>query len=587
MGLPQRADVRSFRDPRFSARRLEMETRPNGEMIIANPAPFSTEHRTMTSALERWADVTPHRTWLAQRSGAGWRSVAFGEATERIRALGAGLRSLDLEPGRPLLILARNSIEHALIAYAAMAQGIPVAAVSPQFGLPGANLSRLAHACAQLRPAAVYTDDAALFAAGLSADAVRPLPVVAADHPRSGDVPLGELYRQGSAPPTASEDQPAKFMLTSGSTGLPKAVICLHRNISLNAAQFAACFDDPEPPVLVNSAPWSHSLGSTAILHYTAHRGGTLYIDAGQPTAGGFAETVRNLTEIAPTLHNMVPAGWMLFAEALEGDPTLARRFFSRVRQLQYGGAALDQATADRIQAVALATVGEQISFGCGYGSTETGLACNVHWPNGRMGMVGLPIPGTAVRLVPEGGKLDFRARGPQVSPGYLGLSAPMTDDEGFYSIGDAVRFVDPPRPEAGMAFDGRLSENFKLASGAFVSAGELRLSAVSAIGDCVTDAVVCGEGRTGVGLLLYPNPTRSRPEIEAAVRAGLEALNTRSFGSATRVARALVLEGPPDPNCGEITDKGYIAQSIARRRREVALQALFAEPASENVILL
>ena len=294
-----------------------------------------------------------------------------------------------------------------------------------------------------------------------------------------------------------------------------------------------------------------------------------------------FGETIRNLKEISPTYQNMVPAAWMLFAEALENDDQLARTFFERVRLLQYGGAALGQATADRIQAVAVRTVGERISFGSGYGATETGpTACNVHWTNARMGMIGLPLPGVAVRLVPEAGKLEFRVKGPQVSPGYLGRPGAVGGRlrrRGFLSGRRRRPLRGARQPEAGMIFDGRISENFKLVSGTFVSVGELRLGAIGAIGDAVTDAVVCGEGEEAVGLLLYPNPTMDRAAIEAAVRAGLADYNARAKGSGGRIARALVLPDAPDADAGEITDKGYIAQSLARtrraRRRETALR--------------
>ncbi len=471
-----------------------------------------------------------------------------------------------------------------------MGQGLPVAPVSPQYGLPGANLARLAHACQVLNPAAVFTEDAALFAEGLGADVLAGLPVIASANPRPGDVDIQQLYRANPTPPAATPDQHAKYLLTSGSTGLPKAVICTHRNMSLNAAQLTACFDDPDPPVMVHSAPWSHSLGANAILNWSAYRGGTLYIDAGQPTAARFGETLRNLKDVAPTYQNMVPAAWMLFADALERDEALARHFFSRVRLMQYGGAALGQATADRIQAVAVRTVGERISFGSGYGATETGpTACNVHWPNARMGMIGLPLPGTSVRLVPEAGKLDFRVKGPQVTPGYLGQperSAAAFDEEGFYRLGDAARFVEPGNPQAGMVFDGRLSENFKLVSGTFVTVGDLRIRAIGAIGDAVTDAVVCGEGQAHVGLLLYPNPTMDRAEIEAAVRRGLTAFNAGSKGAGGQIARALVLPDPPDAAAGEITDKGYIAQSLARTRRAADAARLFADPAPPDVMV-
>ncbi|ACG76982.1 feruloyl-CoA synthetase [Phenylobacterium zucineum HLK1] len=577
-----------FRDPRYAPRRLEIDRRGGGEMVLTNPTPYSTQHQTTTSALDAWAASAPDRVWLAERSGEGWRTLTFAEARERIAALAGGLRELGVVGERPLLILARNGIDHALIAYAAMSQGMPVAPVSPQYGLPGANLARLTHAAEILQPAAVYTEDAALFADGLSAEILAGLPVIAGLSPRAGDIPMERLYEASAATFCARPEDHAKYLLTSGSTGLPKAVIGRHRELSLNAAQIAACFDDPDPPVMLHSAPWSHSLGANAILHMSLHRGGTLYIDAGQPTAARFGETLRNLREVQPTYQNMVPAGWMLLVDELEKDEALARNFFSRVRLLQYGGAALGQTVADRIQAVAIRTVGEKISFSSGYGATETGpTACNVHWTNGRMGMIGLPLPGTSVRLVPQDGKLDFRVKGPQVTSGYLGrpdLSAAAFDDEGFYRLGDAARFVDPGDPAQGMIFDGRLSENFKLASGTFVTVGDLRIRAIGAIGGAVTDAVVCGEGEEGVGLLLYPNPNLSHAEVVAAARDGLARFNAQAQGGG-RIARALVLPEPPDPHSGEITDKGYIAQSLARAKHAAAVRRLFAHPTPPDVM--
>jgi feruloyl-CoA synthase len=579
-----------FRDARYAPRRLDVERRAGGEMVLTNPAPYSTAFQTVTDALHHWATAAADRVWLAERSGDGWRTLTFSQAKEQVRVLAGGLRALGVVGVRPLLILSTNRIDHALIKYAAMSQGMPVAPVSPQYGLKGANLARLAHACAVLQPAAVYTEDAALFADGLSAECLAGLPVIAARNGRPGDVALDQLLRAQPVAPSARPEDHAKYLLTSGSTGHPKAVIITQRNIALNSAQIAACFDDPEPPVMVNSAPWSHSLGANSILHMSLHRGGTLYIDAGQPTAARFAETVRNLREVSTTYHNMVPAGWMLFVDELERDEALARRFFERVRVLQYGGAALAQSVADRIQAVAVRTIGEKISFASGYGATETGpTACNVHWTNDRMGLIGLPVAGTSVRLAPEAGKLDFRVKGPQVTQGYLGrpeLSAQVFDDEGFYVLGDAARFVDPAEPKAGMVFDGRLSENFKLASGTFVGVGDLRIGAVAAIGGAVTDAVVCGEGREGVGLLLYPNPTLPAADVTAAARRGLEGFNAQAKGSGGRIARALLLPTGPDAAHGEITDKGYIAQALARTLRAEAVTRLFAEPPATDVMV-
>ncbi|MGZ6039411.1 MAG: feruloyl-CoA synthase [Phenylobacterium sp.] len=579
-----------FRDARYAPRRLDVEHRADGEMVLSNPTPYSTRFQTMTAALAHWAMQAPNRVWLAERSGEGWRTLTFREAHEQVEAIAGALAAMGVVRQEPLLILANNGIDHALISYAAMSQRMPIAPVSPQYGLKGANPARLAMACRVLKPACVYTDDAELFAEGLLQPGLAGLPVVTSKNPGPRHVGFEDMLKGRREVANARPGDPAKYLLTSGSTGHPKAVIGSHGNVSLNSAQIDACFDDPDPSVMVNSAPWSHSLGANSILHLSAHRGGTLYIDHGQPTAARFGETVRNLREISPTYQNMVPAGWMLFVDELEKDSKLARRFFEKVRVLQYGGAALGQAVADRIQAVAVRTVGEKISFASGYGATETGpTACNVHWTNETMGMIGLPVPGTSVRLVPTAGKYDFRVKGPQITKGYLGQperSANAFDDEGFYILGDAARFVDPADPQKGMIFDGRLSENFKLASGTFVAVGDLRIAAISAIGGAVTDAVVCGEGEASVGLLLYPNPRQSLGAVAEAVRQGLEAYNATARGSGGRVARARVLPDAPDAQSGEITDKDYIAQALARQRRAGAILRLFADPPAPDVMV-
>ena len=584
-----------FRDARYAPRRLDVERREDGSLVLANPTPVETTFTTTLDALVHWGGAAPDRVWLAERAGEGWRTVTYAAALRQVSALAGGLAGLGLKRGDCLLILARNTVDHALICYAAMSLGVAVAPVSPQYGLAGADLSRLAYACGVLSPDAVYADDAAAFAGALDADFLKGLPVVASVNARPGDIAFASLL---DSPPTAfvaRPDDTAKLLLTSGSTGRPKGVIGLHRNIATNAAQITACFDDPDPPVVVNAAPWSHSLGANAILHMVLHRGGTLYIDAGQPTPGRFAETVRNLNEVSPTYHNMVPAGWALLASALETDEALARAFFKRVRVLQYGGAAMAQSILDRVQAVAIATIGERVSFATGYGSTETGpTACNIHWLNARSGMIGLPVPGTAVKLVPAGEKFEIRVKGPQVSPGYLGepeLSAAAFDEEGFYRLGDAARAIDPADPQAGLMFDGRLVENFKLASGTFVAAGALRVTAVSAIGGAVSDAVVCGEGREGVGLMLFLDPgfNARHPdpaEVRAVIRAGLEKMNAAAKGGGGKVLRALILEGAPDAASGELTDKGYINQALARDRRPTELARLFATTPDDGVMV-
>ena len=455
-----------FRDARYAPRQLVVERGADGAMVLSNPTPFRQDFLTMTEVLNHGAATYPDRLWLAERDGEGWAQRTYRHGAAEVKALAGGLAALGLTRGTPLLILARNSIDQALVSYAAMSLGAPIAPVSPQYGLAGADLSRLGYAVDLIKPTAVYVDDAAAFAGALEAPFLADLPVIVSRNGRAGDHNLADLLMAPPMAPTAQPGDIAKLLLTSGSTGKPKAVVGLHRNICINAAQITACFDDPEPPVVVNAAPWSHSLGANAILHMVTHRGGSLYIDSGQPTPERFAETLRNLKEISPTYHNMVPAGWSLFAGALEQDEELARTFFARVRVLQYGGANLAQSVCDRIQAVSVRLTGERLTFATGYGSTETGpTACNIHWLNDRTGMCGLPVPGTSVKLAPEGSKFEIRVKGPQISPGYYNdpeKSAAAFDEDGFYRLGDAARLQDEADPQAGLVFDGRLVENFK-----------------------------------------------------------------------------------------------------------------------------
>ncbi len=575
-----------WRDPRYSPLRIEVDRRADGEVVLSCPTPLGRVFDTLCAPLDHWAAAAPDRAWLAERSGEGWRTLPYGEAAPRVAALAAGLAGMGLGPDRPLMIAARNGIDHALVTYAAARLGCPVAPITPQYAQAGAEPARLAHAVSLISPAAVFVEDPAVRTAPLRAS---PL---AEGTPILSPADLPALERGAASPDLARGDQCAKLLLTSGSTGAPKAVVETHGNLAVNAAQITACYDDPDPPVVVNAAPWSHSLGANAIWHMITHRGGTLYIDHGAPAPGRFGETLRNLREVETTYLNMVPAGWQLLADALEADDELARTVFARVRVMQYGGAGLPASVLARVQAAGVQACGERVTFAAGYGVTETApTVSNVRWLNDQPGYLGTPVPGTAVKLAPvAGGKLEVRVRGPQVSPGYRqadGSLRPIPlDEEGFYATGDAARLFDEARPSMGVVFDGRLVENFKLATGAFVVAGALRVAAVSAMGPLAADAVVCGENRNGVGLLVFPRGDDPVAVREAVAR-GLTALNSEARGAGGRVARALVLEGAPDAASGEITDKGYINQALARARRAAEVEALFADPPDARVIVL
>ncbi|CAN5166219.1 feruloyl-CoA synthase [soil metagenome] len=593
--------ISPFRDARYAPLSLSVERRDDGSLILANTAAFDTPFPTMAQPLDHWAASAPDRTWLAERQGPsvpGWRTLSYADGAERVARLAAGLRELGLGPGAPLLILARNGIDHAVAAYAALRIGCPIAPVSPQYGQPGADPARLAYAVSLIAPYAAFTEDAEEFGEALiGCEGLFGRPLIAARNAQGRMLDMAALEAGRRVPISARRDDVAKLLLTSGSTGKPKSGVQTHANLADNSAQIAACFNDPEPPVLVNSAPWSHSLGANSILHATLHRGGTLYIDHGQPTPARFGETLRNLSEVATTYCNMVPAGWQLLIDPLETDAELAAMFFSRLRLMQYGGAGLPQSVAYRVQAVAVRTTGERISFGAGYGSTETGpTLCNVPYLNSRAGLCGLPVPGTTLKLSPApGGKMECMGRGPQISPGYRTADGAVTplplEDEGFYGLGDAVRLLDEARPELGLVFDGRLVENFKLATGAFVAAGPLRLAALSALGGLASEAVVCGENEAGVGLMLFLNVGAAEGLDDAArrlrVRQGLASMNASAAGVGGRIARALILDGAPDAASGELSDKGSLNQALARSRRPTELGRLYAERPDGGVIVL
>ncbi len=360
------------------------------------------------------------------------------------------------------------------------------------------------------------------------------------------------------------------------------------------------------PQVMVNFLPWSHTYGANAILHSLTDWGGTLYIDWGAPTPERLPAMLRNLREVSPTQHTTVPAAWAALATEFERDQALAQTFFKRLIVMAYGGAAMGQDLYERIQKVAVATTGERISLSAGYGATETApTTSNVHWPNDRMGLIGLPIPGCEMKLAPVGQKLECRVRGPHITPGYHRnpeKTADAFDEEGFYKLGDAVRFVDDERPEAGLAFDGRIAEEFKLSNGTWVSAGTVRVQAVAAVDGALADAVVCGLNADFVAILGFLNPGWCRrelgadanlaalavdPRIRAAVQAGLERHNAAHPNAAARIARCLILPDAPRPDAGEITEKGYINQSRARDLRADDLARLFAPEPDGDVLVL
>jgi feruloyl-CoA synthase len=604
--------------PRFADPDIEVEPLAGGGMILRSPQILGISAWRIGDKLAHWASWMPHRVFLAERAGAGWRRLPYGEADEAARAIGQALLNRGLGPDRPLMILSDNGIDHALMALGAIYAGVPVAPVSAAYSLVSRDFAKLRSVTAQLTPGMVFAEDGARYAGALAAIADAGAAVAVSREPPPGrDVTsIGVLRatrpRQGldDAFNRVGPDTVAKILFTSGSTGDPKGVINTHRMICTNQTGYGQVwrFLGDRPPVTLDWLPWSHTFGGNSTFHMVLFNGGTLWIDNGKPVPGLVERTVENLRALSPTIYFNVPRGFAMLLDHLERDADLARSFFAELDLLCYAGAALPQSLWERLEALSLAVSGRKPAFVSAWGTTETApCATIVHYALERAGNVGLPLPGTEIKLVPEGDRLELRVRGPNVTPGYWrrpDLTEAAFDEDGFYRPGDAARLEDPGDPSRGIVFDGRIGENFKLTSGTWVLVGALRVAAIAAVAPVIEDAVVTGHDRDEVGLLVFPSLAGCRalcPElgasaglvelaanskVRAALAEGLRRHNAAAGGSSHCIARALLLAEPPSIDRGEITDKGYINQRAVLTHRAAAVTRLYAALPDAEVVL-
>ncbi|PSS58434.1 feruloyl-CoA synthase [Pseudomonas sp. BBP2017] len=558
--------------------------------------------------LQHWAQVRPQQTFIAAREASGaWREVSYAQMLEQVRAIAGNLLGFGLSAQRPLAILSGNDIEHLQIALGAMYAGIPYCPVSPAYALLSQDFAKLRHVCDVLQPGLVFVSDTAPFQRAFDALLAPEVPVVSVRGVLSGwrQVAFSSLlanpdYAAADAAFAATgPDTIAKFLFTSGSTKLPKAVITTQRMLCANQQMLLQTFPvfAQEPPVLVDWLPWNHTFGGSHNLGIVLYNGGSFYLDTGKPTAQGFAETLRNLKDISPTAYLTVPKGWEELAKALEQDAALRERFFARIKLFFFAAAGLSQSIWDRLDRVAEQHCGERIRMMAGLGMTEAAPSCTfTTGPLSIAGYVGLPAPGCEVKLVPVGDKLEGRFRGPHIMPGYWRAeqqTAEVFDAEGYYCSGDALKLADPGHSQLGLMFDGRIAEDFKLSSGVFVSVGPLRNRAVLEGSPYVQDIVVAAPDRECLGILVFARlpecrqlaglgPDASDAQVlgSAAVRewfAGwLQRLNRDAQGNASRIEWLALLEEPPSIDHGEITDKGSINQRAVLQRRAAQVEALY-----------
>jgi feruloyl-CoA synthase len=605
-----RAPLRPVKLGQWTAR---VRREPDGTMYMTVAEPLPAYPTTWLDSLERWAAEAPHRIFLAQRATDGaWQSLTYAETLREVRRIGAALLTRGLSAERPIAVLSGNSIEHALLGLGAMYVGIPYAPVSPAYSLMSGDFGKLRTILGLLTPGMVFASDGAAFDRAIEAAApVNAELVVVRNAPASrsatafSDLGADDTTAADAAHKKVGADDIAKFLFTSGSTGTPKGVINTHRMLSSNQAMLAAgfAFVTEEPPVVIDWLPWSHTFGSNHNFGMVLTNGGSLYIDDGNPTPAGVAKTVRNLRDVSPTVYFNVPKGYEALIPHLAADRALRDTFFKRLKVLFYAGAGLNQECRSALDRLAVETTGERIVFLSSLGSTETAplaLACTFDVE--RPGNIGVPAPGVELKLVPSGGKLEARLRGPHITPGYWrqpDITRDSFDDEGFYKIGDALKFADPNQPGRGLLFDGRLAEDFKLSTGTWVSVGPLRARVIDHFAPYLRDVVVAGADRDDIAMLAFPDldacrafcaiaadaPPLDHPKLRAHLAALLRTLAAQSPGSSTRVCRMLLLETPPSLDAGEMTDKGSINQRAVLASRAALVDELYALPQSSRII--
>jgi len=587
-----------------------IEYRADGSILARSPHRLGPYPANITGKLQHWASQAPDRTFLAERDASGaWRRLTYGDALARVRPIAQALLDRGVSTTRPLLILSGNSIDHALLALAAMYVGVPYAPVAPSYSLIAREYATLRAIWRALEPGLVFAADGRLFERAL-ANVGGPRDQIVTSSPADelASIPLDELTQARAtsaiddAHARVGPDTIAKILYTSGSTGTPKGVINTQRMLCSNQEMLLATLPllCERPPILCDWLPWNHTFGGNHNFGIVLYNGGTMYIDEGRPTAGAFDKTVANLAEIATTAYFNVPRGYDLLVPRLAADSSLATHFFSRLEMCFCAAAALRQHIADDLTRLATAArPGYRIPFVTGLGATESApfaiCAGDAAFTGGR---IGVPAPGVELKVTPVGDQMEGRLRGPNITPGYWAdpeLTRAAFDEEGYYKLGDALGFYDPADPLKGFVFQGRIAEDFKLSTGTFVRVGPLRAKLLAHFGDLVFDIVIAGHDREFVSALVFPNiPTcvelaglpRACPSHEVLahprVRDGFEerfvSFAQANPASSTTIAKAILLEEPPAIDAEETTEKGSVNQKAVLARRAVLVEHLYGE---------
>jgi len=593
---------------------VTVERRADGSILVrSNHAPGEGP-RSIAHLLQEKAQTHPDRPWMKQREpGHGpWRQVTYGEALRAAEGIAQWLLDRGLTGADSVMVLSSNSIEHALVMLGCYTAGVPVAPISPAYSLISSDHAKLRHCAAVVRPKVVFAQSGAMFERAFQTlrEVDPDLVFVTADGEGEGAIPLSTLLATeptaavAAARETLGHETVAKYLFTSGSTGMPKGV---PQTFGMMAATIAGGeglrAEEADPDVIPQSLewmPWSHISAGNISFNGVLWSGGTVHLDEGKPIPGMFETTIKNLYEVSPIVFGSAPIAFGMLAEAMERDPVLRASFFKNLRYMGYGGATLSNDVNERLQALAIAETGQRIPLTTMYGATETQGVTVTHWATEQVGLVGLPVPGVTIKLVPNGTKYEVRVKGPTVTTGYHNdpeRTAAAFDEEGFYKLGDAAKFLDDNDPAQGMVFDGRVTEDFKLDSGTWVSVGTLRPDLVAACSPWVMDAVICGQDKPFIGALFWPSmagmqtlaadegPGTPLEKLTALLSEKLAAFNATAGGSSRRIGRFVIMTEPPSIDAGEITDKGYVNQRATLERRDALVQNIYANPPGAGVV--